>query len=53
MNWLYHHLNSLHVFCRLRALGFGKKRALMISLFWERVVHPGLYHPVFRNRRRY
>ncbi len=44
MNWVYHHFNSMHVFCRLRSLGLSKRRALKLALIWEKIVHPGLYH---------
>ncbi len=43
MSWLCHHLNSLHLFCRLRSIGMNKERALRIAVLWEKVAHPGLY----------
>jgi len=53
MNWFYHNFNSLHIFCRLRSLGFSKKSALRLSLLWEKIVHPGLYRSTgLRSLRR-
>lgn len=49
MKWLCHNLNSLHVFCRLRSLGFSKEKALRISTLWEKMVHPGLYSMALKN----
>ncbi|MBI5826777.1 MAG: hypothetical protein HZB22_03490 [Deltaproteobacteria bacterium] len=49
MKWLCHNLNSLHVFCRLRSLGFSKERALRMSTLWEKMIHPGLYSIALKN----
>lgn len=43
MPYLQHHLNSLHIFCRLRALGFSKRTAIRLSRMWEYLVHPFVY----------
>lgn len=41
-NWLQHHLNALHVQCRLRPL-IGAWMALQVSVVVERVIHPIIY----------
>ncbi len=43
MALLRHHLNSLHIYCRLRKLGIGRERGLVIARGYERIVHPILY----------
>jgi hypothetical protein len=36
---LRHHLNPLHVFCRLRDLGLGKRIALCCVRIYERYLY--------------
>ena len=36
--WIRHHLNPLHVYCRLRDLGMDRKRARDWARWWERVI---------------
>lgn len=43
MSFLQHYFNSLHVFCLLVGLGFGRKRALRMARAWERMAHPVIY----------
>ncbi len=43
MKVLQHYFNSLHLFCRLRALGVSKRSAIRFCRAWERLVHPYLY----------
>jgi len=43
MPYLQHHLNSLHIFCRLRALGLSKATAIRLSMLWEFLIHPFVY----------
>ena len=43
MEFLRHHLNSLHIYCRLRRLGIGREWGLFITRGYERVIHPVLY----------
>lgn len=43
MNLLQHYFNSLHLFCRLRAMGLNKGPAMRICRTWERLMHPYLY----------
>jgi hypothetical protein len=43
MSTAQHHLNSLHIYCRMRALGFDKMSAMRFAEIWERLVHPILY----------
>ena len=33
-----HHLNPLHIFCRLRGIGLPKTVAILICRFYERVI---------------
>lgn len=39
---LQHHLNSIHVYCRLRRF-LPPGTAIRISRAWERIVHPIIY----------
>ena len=41
--YLCHHLNSLHVYCRLLNLGIPKLWAWKLTGAWERVFHPVVY----------
>ncbi|MCR4288386.1 MAG: hypothetical protein NUW09_10295 [Deltaproteobacteria bacterium] len=41
--FLCHHLNSLHVYCRLLNLGVPKLWARKLTGAWERVFHPVVY----------
>ncbi|WP_167590461.1 hypothetical protein [Oceanidesulfovibrio indonesiensis] len=34
---IQHHLNPLHVYCRLRTLGMSAPTALRVSGAWERI----------------
>ncbi|MDP2688589.1 MAG: hypothetical protein Q8P48_00615 [Deltaproteobacteria bacterium] len=43
MHIFQHYFNSMHVFCRLRALGFGRDRAIRLCRVWERLIHPLMY----------
>ena len=36
-SYLQHHLNPLHVYCRLRNVGMPCRAALRVSSFYERV----------------
>ncbi|MDD3312378.1 hypothetical protein [Pseudodesulfovibrio sp.] len=36
---LQHHLNPLHVYCRLRTLGMAPRAARAVSFCYERVVY--------------
>ncbi|MBE9532290.1 MAG: hypothetical protein IME98_05740 [Proteobacteria bacterium] len=38
-----HHLNSLHIYCRLHSLGISHKTSMKLSKIWERYVHPIIY----------
>lgn len=40
---LQHHLNCMHLLCRLMTLGISKATALRFACLWERYVHPWLY----------
>lgn len=40
---LQHHLNCMHLLCRLMTLGVSKTTALRFACLWERYVHPLLY----------
>lgn len=42
--FLCHHLNSMHLYCRLLALHVPKPWAQKIAARWERVSHPFLYN---------
>jgi len=33
-----HRINALHIYCRLRDLGLGKRRALRIARRYERLI---------------
>ncbi|MBI5643375.1 MAG: hypothetical protein HY954_07870 [Deltaproteobacteria bacterium] len=48
-----HYLNSLHIFCRLRSLGFSKKTAIRLSRLWEKVIHPLVYPWASRTKPAY
>lgn len=50
MGRMQHHLNSLHLFCRLRALGVNKAAAMRVAKAWERLVHPYLYRRALAKR---
>ena len=39
----HHHLNTLHVYCRLCDFGIPKKWAARIARFYEAVIHPIIY----------
>lgn len=41
--FLAHHLNALHIYCRLLSLHIPKKWARRIAGTWERAAHPFLY----------
>lgn len=43
VKFIQHHFNSLHMFCKLRALGVSKTTAIRVCRAWERIVHPYLY----------
>jgi len=36
---LQHHLNPLHVYCRLRTMGMNRRAARVVSFCYERVVY--------------
>ncbi|MFW5733910.1 MAG: hypothetical protein ACOCWR_02510 [Oceanidesulfovibrio sp.] len=36
-NNIQHHLNPLHVYCRLRTMGMGASAAMRVSGAWERI----------------
>ncbi|WP_419785106.1 hypothetical protein [Pseudodesulfovibrio sp.] len=36
---LQHHLNPLHVYCRLRTLGVDQRTAKMVSACYEKIVY--------------
>ncbi len=38
-----HHLNSLHIYCRLHSLGISHKTSIKLSKLWEKFVHPIIY----------
>jgi hypothetical protein len=38
-NFLQHHLNPLHVYCRLRSVGFDPSLAQRMSLAYERYLY--------------
>ncbi len=42
-NIMAHHMNSVHVYCRLLDLGLKKELALKLSLTWEKIFHNVLY----------
>ena len=44
--FLQHHLNPLHVFCRLRKVGLPKKPAISICKLYERAV----FNPFLANK---
>lgn len=50
MGILQHHFNSLHLFCRLRAIGVSKKAAMRFARAWERLIHPYLYRREMRKK---
>ena len=39
-NYLQHHLNPLHLYCRLRAFGIGHVRASRLCAYYERHMYP-------------
>jgi hypothetical protein len=39
---LQHHLNSLHVYCKVRRI-LSPRTAIRVSRAWERIVHPIIY----------
>jgi len=41
--WLQHHLNALHVQCRLSKI-MPRNWAKVLSRRYERIMHPILYH---------
>ncbi len=41
--YLCHHLNSLHIYCRLLDIGIPKRLARRLTGAWERVFHPIVY----------
>lgn len=41
-NKMQHYFNPLHVYCRLRTLGFSGKRAKEVSTFYEQRVYAKL-----------
>ena len=45
---LQHHLNCMHLLCRLMTLGISKATALRLAHIWERYVHPWLYRDYTR-----
>ncbi len=38
-NFIQHHLNPLHVYCRLRSLGFAGETARKVSTCYERAIY--------------
>jgi hypothetical protein len=40
---LQHHLNALHIYCKLRKLGFKKNISLKLSHYLEITLNPILY----------
>lgn len=41
--FLCHHLNALHIYCRLRQLRIPHSWAMKASVWWEKKAHPLLY----------
>jgi len=41
-----HHLNPLHIFCRLREVGLPKETAILLCQLYERAV----YNPFLSNK---
>lgn len=41
---MQHYFNSLHVYCRLREMGFAEERAKVYAVMWEKYVHPVVYY---------
>jgi len=40
---IQHHLNSLHIYCKLRKLGVNKITSLKISSYFEVILKPIIY----------
>ncbi|WP_243546385.1 hypothetical protein [Pseudodesulfovibrio tunisiensis] len=41
--FLQHHLNGLHMECRLVGFGFSRSRARRVARLWEKAIRPILY----------
>lgn len=50
--FLEHHLNPLHVFCRLRDLGIGKTPAQFICLIYEKSFFNLFFNRIIKVRIR-
>lgn len=43
---LQHHVNPLHVYCRLRGIGIPKRTAAIIGIYYERYIFRFLIVPL-------
>lgn len=47
MKWIYHYLNPLHIYCRLRGVGIKKPRAERMAMHYEK----WFYNKLFKRRK--